>query len=253
MGDDYETVACDAASVAWSIRFGEGACILPIEVDPRIHQVTVSTEAFARPTDAVQEGISRVLLEGGLLPLHAALVTPRADLPGLLLVGESSRGKSSLAWLAVSNGWRVVSDDHLVLRSCESAGPTGATFRKRLRIAAHLVDATTESLGHRIQTQAGLRKVRLDPDAARPGSFLRAARIGRIAFLERASARCFLPLSRTEALERLMSVCSPALTQASTRAPFQLLADLVRCADAKVARLTQACLSDPRVLEELSS
>jgi len=253
MGDDYEAVTCEPGSVVWSIRFGERASVLPIEVDPRIHQVTVSTDAFAHPTDAVQEGISRVLLEGGLLPLHAALVTPRADLPGLLLVGESSRGKSSLAWLAVSDGWRVVSDDHLVLRPGESAGPTGATFRKRLRIAANLVDATTESLGHRIQTQGGLRKIRLDPDAARPGSFLREARIGRIAFLERAGSRSFLPLSRTEALERLMSICSPALTQTSTTAPFHLLADLVRRADAKVARLTQACLSDPRVLEELAS
>jgi hypothetical protein len=187
------------------------------------------------------------------MPVHAALVTRRAGHPGVLILGPSGQGKSSLSLLAISRGWRVVTDDLAALRRDEATGETlGATIRKRLRIPAHLLDSRTRDLGRRMYSHQGLQKIRLDPDALRPGAFLPEARIGCLVFLERGESRSVSAVSRTEALERLIAVCSAALSF-SRGSVFRLLAEVARQARPRVARLTESCLTDPDVLEELAA
>lgn len=253
--DEYEAASLSRADHRdkWSFTLLDSALTSSVEVDAFAHEVVVRYDSATRLSSLLTDTVAQVLSLAGRLPIHGALVCPRPEGPGLLILGDSGQGKSSLTQLAVLMGWSVVSDDLVALRGSVHKETVGTTVRKGLRIAAHLLDRETRRLGRNTRNNVGLHKIRIDPDVLRSGSFLREARIGRIAFLERAGSRSFLPLSQSEALERLMSICSLVLTHSSSREHFQILSGLVRRADAKVARLTQACLSDPLVLEELVS
>jgi hypothetical protein len=169
------------------------------------------------------------------------------------MLGESGGGKSSLTWLGVSRGWGVVSDDLVALRELETGPIAGTTIRKTIRVPSHLVNAEVRALGRKIRNHEGLQKTQLDPEALFPGSFRRDARIEHITFLERSDVRSIVPLSRAAALERLLLISAAVLTSKHSSEAFRMLSDLARRADARVARLTTACLSDPMVLELLSS
>src|SRR5213079_2185060 len=132
-------------------------------------------------------------------------------------------------------GWRVVSDDYVALCRTPEGTMSGTTFRKALRVPWHLVE---RAAGRRMMTTQGLVKNGLDPDVLRPGSFLRSAAIGRIAFLEKGSTRSIVGVSPAETLERLLATCAPALSLGKIQAPFGALADLARRAEARVATLT---------------
>jgi len=253
LSDDYDVVELSAQEALWSVVVAAEGSEPQRDVDARRREVVVRPGPGLRASEALRQAVSEVMLIESRLPIHAALVAHPAGRGGLLILGDSGRGKSSLVWLALSMGWRVVSDDMLALHAGEGNETVGATIRKRLRIPAHILDERTQRLGRKMRNHVGLDKTRIQPDAVFPGSFVHEAPIGRIAFLERGACRSVARVSKTEALERLIDVCSLGLAHSPSRAPFQVLSDLARRADAKVARLTKECLSDPRVLEELAS
>lgn len=251
LGGDYENTPLDQTLEYWVVKLVQDEERVRIDTFPQSLEVPV--DSTAPLADAVNAAILRILLHTGRPPVHGACIAPESSRPGVLLLGDSGLGKSSLTWLAVSLGWKAVSDDLVALRGTDGGETMGLTIRKRFRVMAHLVDAGTRSLGRRMRSLEGLEKVRLDPELVRPGSFLREARIGRLVFLERGASRSVLPVSRTETLERLLATRVGAMSAAQAGKSFEVLADLARHADAKVARLTGACLSDPGVLEELAA
>lgn len=253
LGDDYEAVALIGSAEAWKVlaalRGSEG----PIEVDVETREVRVDTREFPQPAAAFREGAARVLLREGRVPLHGALVVPDVSESGLLILGESGLGKSSLAWLALSMGWRIVSDDYVALGAGKGQEIRAMALRKAMRVPAHLLGANSRALGRRMTSDLGMLKIRLDPNRFRVGAFLREASINRIAFLERADARNVRPLSPADTLERLMALCAPAMAEASSPEVFQLLARLAHSASATAAGLTRACLTDPHVIQDLAA
>jgi hypothetical protein len=250
---DYERVAIDPDHATWSIVLTDPGESPHIEADIHARELRVRRDAGTPPAEALQHAAARALLCEGRLPIHGAVLARTRTAPGTLFLGESGSGKSSLALLAISKGWRVVSDDLTALHHVGDAGVVAAAVRWRLRIAAHLLDAETRARGRKFVSGTGLRKIRLDPNALRPESFLGQARIGRLVFLERGDVRAITTISPSEALARLLSVCAPALSLEGGRGYAGLLSGLVRQADAKVVRLTQTCLSDPEVLGDLAA
>ena len=237
----------------WSIRPEASGTGDAIELDYQKCVATVRPDSSLRPAEAVKEVACRVLLNAGRLPIHGALVTRDGGLSGTLLLGDSGHGKSSLVWLALSAKWRCVSDDLVAVSRSPAGDLVGATVRRRLRFPADLVDHATRLRGMKMVSDKGLKKIRIDPDAVQANSFLLESRIDRLVFLEHGQARAIDALSRSDAMERLLTFCVPAIHTVDSRAQLQLLAGLAGAAPAKVARLTRACLEDSGVLDELAA
>lgn len=253
IGDDYEAVPVTSGVEAWTVSAGSAGAEGSIDLDARRRSVYVDSRIFPQPAAAFREGAARALLHLGRTPLHAALVVAPASSAGVLIVGASGSGKSSLTWLALSLGWRVVSDDYVALRAEPSQSTTALAVRKGWRVPAHLVGREAREHGRRMISDTGLRKVRLDPDRLSEGVFLREAEIGRIAFVERATTPSLATISPADTLGRLLPLCTPSLIHATPGHIFRVLADLARASPARVAGLTSACLGDPRVLQELAA
>lgn len=249
---DYDQIETTETEPDWVLTVSPQT-MSATPADSGIDEIIVGPSPLLTPTLALQQALFSILLATGRVPIHAALVTPSADSPGVLLVGDSGHGKSSLVFLAVSRGWKVVSDDLVALHESRSGAVTGATIRKKLRIAAHLVDAHTRSRGRATQPDGGIAKLLFDPDALRPGAFLSEAPISSFVFLERGASRSAVGLSSAGAFERLISSASVALAATGMRASFDILSALGRKARARVLRLTKDCLTDPDVLQELAA
>ncbi len=77
-------------------------------------------------------GLFALLRARGLFPLHAAALAKGSaeDDAGVLLVGPSDSGKSTLAYSLVRRGWRHVSDDSVLLRAEGGARVEALAFRR---------------------------------------------------------------------------------------------------------------------------
>ena len=238
---------------SWTIAVTNGE-VSHVSVDAPSRSVSIRAGRKPPPRVLVQEAVTQVLLMSGRLPIHAALIAPAPTAAGLLLIGDSGRGKSSLVRLAIAGGWSVVSDDLVALHTAVGSHTVvGGAIRRRLRIVSSQLDEQTRSLGLKMTSLTGLAKTRLDPNALAPGSFLAEAPIGRLVFLDRATSRSITPISPADAAGRLLSICAPALAFSKSRLHFKALADLARQSDARVANFTRACLSDPDVLAQISA
>jgi hypothetical protein len=80
--------------------------------------------------------VQAALRHGGLYIFHAAGVVEPESGVGLLIVGTSNRGKSSLTIRLANAGWRYLSDDMLVLGEKEGA-VTAWAFRRIFSVSAH--------------------------------------------------------------------------------------------------------------------
>ncbi len=146
-------------------------------------------EILVQPEPGAIEGDLRALLlcspmggllhQRGLLPLHAsAIATPRG---AVVFMGNSGRGKSTLAAHFARRGFRVLADDIVVVRFDGAGQPVGEPGLPQFKLWPHSV----KELGDEVESLPRLRPQMEKRTLAFPDSFCREA----------------LPLARLYALE----------------------------------------------------
>jgi hypothetical protein len=86
----------------------------------------------------LESSVSTLLVAAHLAPMHCALVTRRGI--GVALCGESSAGKSTLAYACARSGWSFVSDDGtFLLRNRADRYAVGNPYNIRFRQDAKLL------------------------------------------------------------------------------------------------------------------
>lgn len=164
-----------------------------------------------------------LLRRRGLFGLHANAV--ESEGAGLLTVGRSGCGKTTLTLALVLEGWRCLSDDALVLRR----GPSGVTalaFRRGMSLTA---DTAGRFLAPEVwHGGARLReeKVLVHLDSVFPRSALARCRPRAIVFPRVVGARRsqLVPASETSAFVRLLEQSPGIMTdRASVKAQAEVL------------------------------
>lgn len=181
----------------------------------RLVSVWLGTTAHARHPVAIINALSYVvqaaLRRGGLYVLHAAGVVEPETGAGMIVVGNSNSGKSSLTIRLAGAGWRYLSDDMLVL-----AEETGAVEAWALRRIFSVSPASFASsglggggiaLGVPVNSDPGKRK--LEPSLMFPDSFVESCRPRVLLFptLTGEAASRVEKLSAGEAMARLIRQC----------------------------------------------
>ncbi len=161
--------------------------------DERTPRVEVSIQQGARPRDrrlALASGLVSGFGQTGLVPLHAGgLMTPSSSL-GVLIIGESGAGKTTLVSSLLKAGWSVASDDSLML---EPLTLECRAFRRTIE----------PRVGRR--PDGTRRKHSWVPAIEMPERFVSRLSPGALIFLgERAASTTLLPLSAADALIRLL-------------------------------------------------
>lgn len=117
----------------------DGSRIAVYPAASRLVCVWIGETAHARHPVAIVNTFSYVvqaaLRRGGLYVLHAAGVVEPESGVGLVVVGNSNSGKSSLTVRLASAGWHYLSDDMLVLGEKNSA-VTAWAFRRIFSVSA---------------------------------------------------------------------------------------------------------------------
>jgi hypothetical protein len=147
--------------------------------------------------------LPRCLAQRGELVVHAAGIALGPDIA--LFVGESGRGKSTLAGLLFRSGRTLLSDDCLILRPTREAVRAVPTYPS-LRLRPDSADALFPGDSARAPRPACPDKSRFSvPDVSREAS---AGRVAAVYFLGDADAGCadvrVTPMARAAACIRLM-------------------------------------------------
>jgi len=144
--------------------------------------VWLGTTAHARHPIAIVNTLSYALQAalrlGGLYVLHAAGVVEPATGTGVVVVGHSNSGKSTLTIRLAGAGWRYLSDDMLVLG--EENGKIDAWAFRRIfsvssaSLANSGLNGLDAALGAPVNSDPSKRK--LEPRIVFPGGFVESCR-----------------------------------------------------------------------------
>ena len=207
-------------------------------------------------------GLMKLLRFSGCYCLHAAgLVSPRGT--GVLVVGASGSGKTTMTLSSIRHGWRCLSDDAVLLRRTGSpiqAGGHSASARTITALALRTdlyVDAEAAPmhrdlvLGKEVPDGTGGRRRRVYLDSA--GSRQRAdACTPRLLVLPRITGLERSELSRVDtvsAFKLLLAASGPQLWDSGTMAHhMNVLRELVRQAVAYELRAGLDVCRDPSSL-----
>lgn len=192
-----------------------------------------------------------LLRRRGLFGLHGNAVA--AGDAGLLVVGRSGCGKTTLTLSLVLEGWRYLSDDALVLRR----GPSGVTalaFRRGMSLtvdtAARFLDPETWHAGARLREE----KVMVHLDSLFPRSALGQCRPRAIVFPRVVGTRRsqLAAASETSAFVRLLEQSPGIMTdRASVKAQADVLRLLLDQCTAYDLALGMDVFEDPASLSSL--
>ncbi|HEV2799246.1 MAG TPA: hypothetical protein VGW12_02050 [Pyrinomonadaceae bacterium] len=148
----------------------------------RTVSVWLGTTEHARHPVAVVNTLSyavqAALRRGGLYLLHAAGVVEPQTNTGVVVVGNSNSGKSSLTIRMAAAGWRYLSDDMLVLAEEDGAAVAWA-LRRIFSVSAESLAGTglnevDAALGEPVNSDPSKR--RLEPRITFPDSFVESCR-----------------------------------------------------------------------------
>ena len=206
----------------------------------------------------ISYAIQAALRRCGLFPLHAAgLIAPDGE-KGLLIIGESSSGKSTLTLQLAAGGWRYLSDDSIVL-SEEAEGVAAHGFRRRFAVTARSLAACqmprlSGALEERMPFDED--KQYLDPATAFPGQLAVSCQPNVLLFpiitKQAHSAVEFLP--RSAAMVHLATFCPWACYDASTsREHLRVIARLTGQTKAYLLRAGRDLLEEAGRAEALVS
>ena len=166
---------------------------------------------FDGPGGPVPYAFQAALRRAGLYELHAAAVAETEGGAGVLLVGESNSGKSTLTLKLAQAGWRYLSDDTLLLSAAGSMTEAHA-FRRYFSFPDALLEAVplaraAEAMRERVPFFPDKRP--LDPSVAFPGQFLERCTPRAVCFpvVTGEGESRLLPLSPSQAMTRLVEQC----------------------------------------------
>jgi hypothetical protein len=194
---------------------------------------------FDGPGTVVPCAFQAALRRAGRYELHAAAVAEPASGAGLLLIGESNSGKSTLTLKLAQAGWRYLSDDTLLLSMADDAVEAHA-FRRYFSFPDSLLKTMTLP-----RAEAAMRaavplfpdKRPLDPDVVFPGQFRARCTPRALCFPEitgEAESR-LLPLAPAQVMARLIEQCPwSCYDRQSSAHHLELLSTLARQADSFV-------------------
>lgn len=194
----------------------DGSRIAVYPASSRLVCVWLGTTAHARHPVAIVNTLSYVvqaaLRRGGLYVLHAAGVVEPKSGAGVVVVGNSNSGKSSLTIRLASARWRYLSDDMLVL-SGEAGGACEAFALRRIfsvsaeSLANCHLSGLEAALGAPAHSDPTKRK--LEPGITFPGSFVESCRPRVLLFptLTGEAASRVEKISSGEAMARLIRQC----------------------------------------------
>lgn len=186
----------------------------------------------------------------GLHDLHAAGAVEPTGGAGVLLVGASNSGKSTLALRLARAGWRYLSDDLLVLHE-EGEGRIRARGLRRLfavsapTLAGCDLPRLEEALGSPVNSDPDKR--RLDPAVVFPGGRAASCEPRAIYFpvITGEAASRVEALGQAEVMTRLLKLCPWASFDAAARDHLAFLGRLARQARGYVLRAGRDVLADP--------
>ena len=164
-------------------------------------------------------GLLKLLRPLGLYSLHAAGVVTKEGL-GLLIIGESSSGKSTLALGLIRQGWSYLSDDAVLLR-LHAEGVEALAFRKNFYIDASSAAAYVDlPLGEEALDAAGKQRRRVRVEDAYPGQYVSRCvpRVLLFSHIAPQAHSTVLVLDRLSALTQLLAGSGPQLFDRGTMA-----------------------------------
>jgi hypothetical protein len=203
----------------------------------RLVCVWLGTDAHARHPVAIINTLSYVvqaaLRRGGLYVLHAAGVVEPETGAGLVVVGNSNSGKSSLTIRLASAGWRYLSDDMLVLDEADGAVEAWALRRIFSVSSASLANCDLSRLDAALGAPANSdpNKRKLEPSITFPDGFVESCRPRVLLFptLTGEAASRVAKISSGEAMARLIRQCPWASYDTGTaRAHLRVLGMLAK-------------------------
>lgn len=166
---------------------------------------------FEGPGTVVPCAFQAALRRVELYELHAAAVAEPEGGEGVLLVGASNSGKSTLTLKLAQSGWRYLSDDTLLLSA--GGGLTLAhAFRRYFSFPDSLLEAVALPRAEAAMREAVPHfpdKRPLDPSVAFPGQFLDRC-VPRALCFPRVTGEAesrLLPLAPPQAMARLVEQC----------------------------------------------
>ena len=197
-----------------------------------LSEVTAGKHPLAL-NNVILYAVQAALRRAGMYQFHAGGVIATDRPGGILLVGDSGSGKSTLTATLVSNGWRFVSDDNLLLRNTPSGIGAWAlrryfTFDESTLKACRLLQHEN-AIGGRVPGDE--QKIRFYARRAFPENFVQSILPDVILFPEVSSGSKsrIEPFKQGNALARLIRQC-PWATCDAAAAPDHLkaLANLVK-------------------------
>ncbi|WP_054684641.1 serine kinase [Rhodothermus marinus] len=248
----FETASCRllAGASGWWLRYG------PVAFRGQGTELDgyVPSGVEARPEFAfgLVLAVSLLLREKGWFGLHAAGLVWRNS--GVLLVGRSDSGKSTLAYSLVRRGWSYLTDDAvLVHRSGEDV--VAVSFREDFGLDPESVRYFPEVAACPDRQPTDPAKLRVRMDRLHPGRFQPRCRPVLLIFPELADIpeSRLVPLRRSEAFGRLVQA-SLLLGRADDPAERRLLdvmGRLVRQAPAYLLEAGPDLLDRPGRLEQM--
>jgi hypothetical protein len=173
--------------------------------------------------------LSGLLRRRGLFMLHAAAL--ERDGRGVLIVGASGSGKTTACLALLRAGYRLVSDDHPLLRR-DPDGIAALAFPEKIDVTDAMIECFPEILPPPEALRAGTRKRFFNVEDLRPGAFAERCRPAVVLFprVSGMSRSQLEPISRPQALARLLPQGFTGET-ATAAEQFLLLRDLAQQAD----------------------
>ncbi len=178
-------------------------------------------------------GLLMLLRGRGLYGLHANAV--KRDGAGLVIVGDSGAGKTTLTLALISEGWGYVSDDAIFLRSCGEQVEALA-FRRGFAVTDRTAGFFPELASPQVVYSPVRDGKRLaDVSALFPGRFSYSCVPGGVVFPRIAQRRqsALAPIEKTGAMARLILQSPGILTDkelvSRQMATLALLVEQARC------------------------
>jgi HPr serine kinase-like protein len=228
-------------------------------LDPRRGhgEASLADSFFLKPISSRQRfwsfGLLKLLRPMGIYALHAAALVAENGL-GILLVGESGTGKSTLAIGLIRAGWRYLSDEAVLLRS-RSGRVEALALRKHFYVDDSASEQHADLLSQEQRPdRSGRMRRRVAIEEAYPGQRMAVSEPRLLLFpqIVRQSRSALLPITQARAVELLVAQSGPQLFDQETIAQqLATLKELLQQTTAYELRAGSDLHDDPTTLIEL--